>query len=161
MLDLAAATARLETALTDLEKPLGTLASAGVLLGVGLTFRDGEAVCGAEVFLEHDGVGEVEEADFSALRLLVGPEATASLEIICEGCPLARMLVETALLPVLSAETLACSHVRWQGREAEEDVPAGDSGEDRNDMEGGFDESDDDFGSSGGGFGDEIDHLRD
>src|SRR5215212_554529 len=71
MSELSAATARLERAFTDLEKPLVTLASAGVLLGVGLTFRDGEEICGAEVVLEHDGVGEGEEADFSALRLLV------------------------------------------------------------------------------------------
>jgi hypothetical protein len=123
MSELSAAPARLETALTDLEKPLVTLASAGVLLGVGLVLREGEAVCGAEVFLEHDGVGEVEEADFSALRLLVGPEATASLEIICQESALARMLVETALLPVLSAETLACSHVRWQGEDEPEVDP--------------------------------------
>jgi hypothetical protein len=145
MLDLAAATARLETALTDLEKPLVTLASAGVLLGVGLVLREGEEVCGAEVFLEQDGVGEGEEADFSALRLLVGPEAQASLEIICADCALARMLVETALLPALSADTLACSHVRWQGEdEPEVELLAADLlTEEAEDEEGAFDGNDD------------------
>ena len=145
--DVAAAPAGLETALTDLEKPLVTLASAGVLLGVGLTFRDGEESCGAEVFLEQDGVGEIEEVDFSALRLLVGPEATASLEIICQDNALGRTLVER-LLPQLAADTLAVAQIRWQGEGEEPDLPADPVLED--DEKEAFDEYDDGDGEGGG-----------
>jgi hypothetical protein len=121
MSELSTATL-LETALTDLEKPLVTLASAGVLLGVGLVLREGEEVCGASILLDHDDVGEAEVADFSALRLLVSPEAEVALELICQDSALGRMLVETALLPVVSADTLACAGVRWQGSESATEV---------------------------------------
>ncbi len=126
MSELSSAPARLEMALTDLEKPLVTLASAGVLLGVGLTFRDGEESCGAAIFLDHDDVGEADEADFSALRLLVGPDATASLEIICQDNALGRKLVDH-LLPRLAAETLAVTQIRWQAEAPEVDLLAEDA----------------------------------
>ncbi len=125
MLDLAAAPALLEGALADLTTPLVTLASAGVLVGVGLTLREGEEICSAVILLEHDGVGDAEAVDFSALRLLVGHEAAPSLEIICEDCALARKLVDR-LLPRLAADTLAVAQIRWQAESPEVDLQAED-----------------------------------
>jgi hypothetical protein len=125
MLDLVAAPALLEGVLADLTTPIVTLASAGVLVGVGLTVREGEEACSAVILLEQDGVGDAEAADFSALRLLVGPEAAPSLEIICEDCALARKLVDH-LLPSLAAETLAVAQIRWQAEAPEVDLLAED-----------------------------------
>ncbi len=148
MSELSAAPECVERALTDLENPLVTLASAGVLAGVGLTFRDGEERCGAEIFLDQDDVGEGEEADFSALRVLVSPEAEMALAIICQDSGLARKLVDR-LLPRLSAETLDVAQIRWQTEVPEADVRTADAPEDERDEgdEEAWDEYDDEFES--------------
>jgi hypothetical protein len=124
MLDLAAAPALLEGALAELEKPLTRLAAAGVLAGLGLTLVEGEERCGVSVVLEQDSVGEYEEADFSALRLLVGPEPEPVVEILVTDEPMSRLLVERVLLPALSPEALACCAVRYQAVETAEESTA-------------------------------------
>lgn len=133
----------IEAALADVEQLCVTLATAGVLVGLGLMFREGEEVCGAVILLDQDGVGDAEQVDFSALRLLVGTEATPSLEIICQDCALSRKLVDR-LLPSLAAETLAVAQIRWHAETSEDDLLAEDNveeDEEKGESDGNDDES--------------------
>jgi hypothetical protein len=154
---------RIKAALESLRKPLSALAAAGVLSGVTLTLQDAAGTVRMDVVFDAFDVGDGEDVDLSRLKLLASPQGEGRLEVMCSDEPLGRRLVETVLLPSLSEEALTCCQVRWQGRGGE---PGGRAEaienrmDDLNDMEGGFDEYDD-FGASGGGSGDEIDHLRD
>lgn len=112
---------RLEAALADLEKPLLLLATAGVLAGLSLALQEGEETVGVVVRFDPDAVGEYEETDLSALRLIASAEAEPALEVLVVESALSRTLVDR-LLPQLSAETLACCQVRWQGHEPEADL---------------------------------------
>jgi hypothetical protein len=69
------------------------------------------------VLFAADAVGEAEEVDVSALRLLASPEAEPVVEILVTDEPMSRVLVERVLLPALSPDALACCAVRYQAAE--------------------------------------------
>jgi hypothetical protein len=109
--------ARIKAALSNMRKPLGVLASAGVLAGVTFQQRDAAGTVDVAVVFDAFDIGEVEAVDLSRLKLVASPQGQGSLQIVCADSPLGRELVEQTLLPGLSEETLDCCQVRWQGRE--------------------------------------------
>jgi hypothetical protein len=112
---------RVEAAVAELEKTLLLLAAAGVLAGLSLALQEGEETVRVVVRFDPDAVDEYEETDLSAVRLIASAEAEPALEVLVVESALSRTLVNR-LLPQLSAETLACCQVRWQGREPEADL---------------------------------------
>jgi hypothetical protein len=137
---------RVEGALGDLGKPLTSLGAAGVLAGVGLTLVEGTDRCGVAVLFDAAAVGEAEAIDVSSLRLLASAEAEPVVEIIVTDEPMARLLVERVLLPVICPETLEISQVRYQAAEPEVDAVVGESalGNETEDIFGGEDFTDGD-----------------
>jgi hypothetical protein len=157
----AAERERIEGALVSMRKPLLALAAAGVLSGVTFTLQDAAGAFSMDVVFDAFDVGDFDAVDLSRLTLVANPQGQGRLQIVCADVPLGRSLVEQSLLPSMTEDTLDCCQVRWQGREAEGDIPAEDSIDDLDDTEGGFDEYDDHERSGWRGSDDEIDHLRD
>jgi hypothetical protein len=96
----------LETALESMNKPLVTLAGAGVLAQIAFEMRDPSGVFGAVASLDPYDVEEFEAVDLSRLQLLANTEGRGRIEIVYRDMQVAQAMVDEGWLASLATDVL-------------------------------------------------------